>query len=106
MAVEEAAGLDVGNLRQLALGDVMIKINCVLEMLRLDRRIGHNRRLVEERIADVALGTGVGTCDEAVPAFTVIFPRDSFFEQSVGDRPHRRRGMVKGFSVWRLPSPL
>jgi hypothetical protein len=26
MAVEEAAGLDVGNRRQLALGDVMIKI--------------------------------------------------------------------------------
>ena len=44
MAVEEAAGLDVGNRRQLALGDVMIKIIYVLEMLRPDRRIGTDCR--------------------------------------------------------------
>jgi hypothetical protein len=71
--------LGIGNRRQFAVGDVIIKIKRVLEMRRADRRLGHDRRLVEERIADVAIEPGVGARNKDVPALAVIFPGDSFF---------------------------
>src|ERR1700712_2927660 len=60
-------------------------------MCSADLLVRHNPRLVEERIADVAIDTLPRIADECIPALAVILPRDMTVDQRVADRADRRR---------------
>ena len=60
MAVHEAAGLDEGNGGKIAVGDVRVEVQCVLDVGVADRGVRHDGRVVLERVADVAVLVGVG----------------------------------------------
>ena len=60
MAVHEAAGLDEGNRGQRAVGDVRVQVRRVLDVGLADAGVRHDRRVVLERVADVAVLVRVG----------------------------------------------
>src|SRR5439155_4122524 len=70
----------------------------ILQMLRYEGRLGHDGRLVEKWIADIAIDADSGARDEGVPAFAIVFPRDILLEQRIGDRSHRRRWDGEGLA--------
>ena len=55
MAINQSAGLDEGNCGERAVLDVLIQVGRVLDMRRADGRIGHDRGVILERAAGVAV---------------------------------------------------
>src|SRR5438445_2679053 len=108
MTVHPAAGLDVGDRGQIAAGDIAVKIGGVNDVGGANGVVGHNLRLIVERVADVAIRVAVradGAVVELVfvgevliPLIAVIFPGDVLFKEHVGDaalvRPGNRKRSV------------
>src|ERR1022692_4936186 len=101
MTVDEAARLDEGNRRERAIRDFLVKIRDILDVRRTDRGIGHDRRVVLERIANIAVLVGVradravvqliGVADVVVPLVPEILPRNVGADEAVSDAGRRRR---------------
>src|SRR5580765_1678061 len=95
MAVYPAAGFHIGNCGQRAVGDVFVEIDRVFQVLGADGGVGHDLRLVLERIADVAVLIAgradrtvvqlVFVAEVGVPLVAVVFPGDARFKEHVGD---------------------
>src|SRR6266478_8472294 len=108
MTIHPAAGLDVGNRGQIAAGDIAVKIGGVNDVGSANGVVGHDLRLIMERVADVAILVAVradGAVVELVfvgevliPLIVVGFPRDVVFKQYVSDaalvRPGNRKWSV------------
>ena len=86
MAIDQAAGLDEGDRRQSAVLDVCIEIRRVLDVRGADGGIGHDRRVVLEGVADVAVFIGL-LADRAVVQLIRIVERS----YSTGRRSTSRR---------------
>src|SRR6266566_7750997 len=108
MTVHPAAGLDVGDRGQIAAGDITVEIGGVNDVGRANGIVGHDLRLIMERVADVAILVAL-RADRAVvelvfvgevliPLIVVGFPRDVVFKQYVSDaalvRPRNRKRSV------------
>src|SRR6266566_5871652 len=115
MTVHPAAGLDIGDRGQIAAGDITVKIGGVNDVGGANGIVGHDLRLIVERVADVAILVAV-RADRAVvelvfvgevmiPLIAIVFPGDVLFKEHVGDaalvRPRNRKWSVihKAFGV-------
>src|SRR6202034_2363820 len=87
--------------RQLAVRNVRVKVGGVLDMSGADSRIGHDRGVVLEGVADVAVLVGV-LADRTivqlvrivhivVPLVAVVLPGNIVLDHVVADAGHRRR---------------
>src|SRR5467141_32992 len=95
MTVHPAAGLDVRDRGQIAAGDVIVKIGGVNNVGGANGIVGHDLRLIMERVADVAILVAVradGAVVELVlvgevliPLIIVGLPRDVVFKHYVSD---------------------
>src|SRR5467141_2310861 len=108
MTIHPAAGLDVGNRGQIAAGDIAVKIGRVNDVGSANGVVGHDLRLIVERVADVAILVAVradGAVVELVfvgevliPLIAIVFPGDVLFKEHVGDaalvRPGNRKWSV------------
>src|SRR5258708_2367029 len=110
MTIHPAAGLDVGNRGQIAAGDIAVKIGGVNDVGSANGVVGHDLRLIMERVADVAVLVAVradGAVVELVfvgevpiPLIAIVFPGDVLFKEHVGDaalvRPgNRKRSVIR-----------
>src|ERR1700731_2947714 len=108
MTIHPAAGLDVGNRGQIAAGDIAVKFGGVNDVGGANGVVGHDLRLIVERVADVAI-LGAVWADGAVvelvfvgevliPLIAIVFPGDVLFKELVGDaalvRPGNRKWSV------------
>ena len=60
MTVHPAAGLDIGDRGQIAAGDITVKIGGVNDVGGANGIVGHDLRLIMERVADVAILVAFG----------------------------------------------
>ena len=94
MAVDDAARLDVGHLRQLAVLDVGIEIDRVLQMGLALGFAGHDRRRIRRPVADVAIlvygAQVVGVLEVAIELVAEVSPGNAFGVERVADGAHAR----------------
>src|ERR1700694_1543942 len=105
MTVHPAAGLDVGDRGQIAAGDVAVKIGGVNDVGGANGVVGHDLRLIMERVADVAILVAVRTDgavvelvfvgEELIPLIAIVFPGDVLFKEHVGNAALARPGNRK-----------
>ena len=95
MPVDESARLDEGHRGQRALGNIVVQVRGVLDMRLADVRIGHDRGVVLERVADVAVLVALLTDRPVVelvrighvvvPLVPVVLPRNMRRQEAVAD---------------------
>src|SRR5271156_1483580 len=110
MAVNEPAGFDERNGRERAVRDVGVKVGRILDVRLADCGVGHDRSIVLERVANVAVlvrsGDGLAqrisraycavvdliwVSDVVVPLIAVVLPRDVGLDQRIADAGYWRR---------------
>ena len=101
MAVEQTVGLDDRNRRQSVAGDIGIEILDVL-VVRAQRRVRHDLRRIQERIADIAERAAFTIFLAAVPTLTVVLPGHVMLGEQQPDVVLRgRRNRELSWAEWR-----